>query len=108
MQSYHFAWLTVHPHRSKEWLVDKLADGFDIHHIDGNHANDDPKNLVLIETVDHLRLHGREINRLQAVERKRNRVAKPKIIKSVGHQERALAVWARRKAAGAIPTVPSH
>jgi hypothetical protein len=33
--------------------------GFDIHHVDGDHDNNDPDNLVLIERYDHLRLHGR-------------------------------------------------
>jgi hypothetical protein len=58
MQSYHLAWLSAHPDRTPEWLRDRFRDGFDIHHIDGNHANDDPTNLVLIEHGDHMRLHG--------------------------------------------------
>lgn len=35
-----------------------LKEGFDVHHIDGDHSNDHPGNLALIEAVDHLRLHG--------------------------------------------------
>ena len=35
-----------------------LKAGFDIHHIDGNHSNNAPANLVLIEHKDHMRLHG--------------------------------------------------
>lgn len=35
-----------------------LAQGFQVHHMDGNHFNDDPANLVLIEGSDHMRLHG--------------------------------------------------
>jgi len=58
MQIYHIVWLTSHPHRSEEWLQNKLKEGFDIHHIDGNHCNNDPNNLVLIECSDHMRLHG--------------------------------------------------
>jgi hypothetical protein len=58
LQSYHHAWLSVHPHRSVEWLSERMADGFDVHHIDGDHANDEPSNLVLIECADHMRLHG--------------------------------------------------
>jgi hypothetical protein len=32
-----------------------------VHHIDGNHSNDEPANLVLIEGTDHLRLHGMQL-----------------------------------------------
>lgn len=35
-----------------------LKAGFDIHHMDGDHDNNDPANLVLIEHTDHMRLHG--------------------------------------------------
>lgn len=58
LQSYHIVWLASHPHRDSEWLLGRLLDGFDIHHIDGNHANDVAENLVLIECVDHMMLHG--------------------------------------------------
>ena len=34
------------------------VEGFDVHHIDGDHDNNDPDNLVLIEHADHFRLHG--------------------------------------------------
>jgi hypothetical protein len=58
LQPYHHAWLNSHPTRDEEWLRAKLKDGFHIHHLDGNHSNDDPLNLVLIDGVDHFRLHG--------------------------------------------------
>lgn len=35
-----------------------LEVGFDLHHIDGDHSNNDHKNLILIETNDHFRIHG--------------------------------------------------
>jgi hypothetical protein len=57
MQSYHWIWLKAHPERSEAWLEERLRDGFDIHHLDGDHFNDDPLNLVLIECGDHLMLH---------------------------------------------------
>lgn len=38
-----------------------MKDGFHIHHIDGNHQNNDPKNLLLIEGADHLKLHGLDV-----------------------------------------------
>ena len=34
--------------------------GFDVHHMDGNHTNNDPSNLVLIEHGDHMMLHGKK------------------------------------------------
>lgn len=58
MKAHHIAWLAAHPHRSEAWLRERLADRFDVHHLDGNHENNDPLNLVLIESADHLMLHG--------------------------------------------------
>jgi hypothetical protein len=55
---HHAAWLSVHPDRTEEWLADRLSDGFDIHHVDGDHGNNEPLNLVLMEAVDHMRMHG--------------------------------------------------
>ncbi len=63
LQSYHHAWLSAHPGRDEAWLTERMADGFHIHHIDGDHANDVPANLVLIEGVDHMRLHGMKLLR---------------------------------------------
>lgn len=58
MKLWHTAWLSAHPYRTEEWLREKLRDGFDVHHMDGDKANNDSSNLVLIEHVDHMRLHG--------------------------------------------------
>ena len=58
LQPYHYAWLSKHPERTKDWLRFALNAGFDIHHLDGDHDNNDPENLVLIEHIDHMRLHG--------------------------------------------------
>lgn len=63
---HHFAWLAAHPTRTEAWLRERLAEGFDVHHHDGNHANDDPANLILIEHLDHMRLHGSHANRMVA------------------------------------------
>ena len=57
MEIYHKVWLEAHPHRTEEWLADKLKDGFDIHHTDGDHDNNDPKNLMLVEAQDHMLVH---------------------------------------------------
>lgn len=56
-QSYHLAWLETHPHRSMAWLLFQMREGFDIHHVDGDHSNDAPENLVLIEHSDHMAIH---------------------------------------------------
>jgi hypothetical protein len=57
-EEYHRNWLSTHPNRTEEWLRERLKDGFDIHHMDGNHDNNDSSNLVLIESQDHMSLHG--------------------------------------------------
>lgn len=54
---HHVAWLSAHPHRTEEWFRQQTKDGFDVHHLDGNHDNNDPRNLVLIEHTDHMALH---------------------------------------------------
>jgi len=57
MKDYHYVWLKAHPARSEDWLQNKLADGFDVHHLDGVKTNNDPGNLVLIDHLDHMKLH---------------------------------------------------
>jgi len=55
------AWLNAHPERSATWLAEHIADGFELHHVDGNEKNNAPNNLVLIEGTDHNRLHRQSI-----------------------------------------------
>lgn len=55
---HHAAWLQMHPERTEQWLRERLADGFQVHHVDGDGSNDAPHNLVLIEGQDHIRMHG--------------------------------------------------
>lgn len=76
MERYHLAWLSVHPERTQEWLKQKLAEGFQVHHIDGDHFNDDPHNLLLVDGVDHLRLHSGSIR--AGIASWRDRQRKPK------------------------------
>lgn len=62
---HHLAWLSAHPDRTPEWLAEKLAEGFDVHHLDGERSNNDPSNVALVEHLDHMRLHGSPgLNRL--------------------------------------------
>lgn len=58
-KSYHHVWLASHPHRTADWLAARLAEGFDVHHINGDHNDDTPDNLALIECADHMHLHGK-------------------------------------------------
>lgn len=62
LKSYHHIWCDYN-HKPVEWIILKLEEGFHIHHVDGNHFNDDPTNLVLIYGPDHLMLHGLKKNR---------------------------------------------
>lgn len=67
MDIHHQAWLDAHPARDADWLSERLMDGFDVHHIDGDCTNNAPENLVLIEHGDHMALHGTGGNRLECV-----------------------------------------
>lgn len=93
LQSYHYAWLSDHPNRSEEWLKRMMAEGFHIHHIDGDHANDDPMNLVLIDGADHFLLHNGK-------KRPVSMVAKP-----YGKRQYTSASYVERKAKRARHTV---
>lgn len=88
------AWLMAHGQRSRAWLVERLADGFDVHHIDGNHQNNAPQNLVLIEHWDHMMLHGIQARHTREEVRRRM---------SAGNMKKAPEVRSRlaRKAAKA-------
>lgn len=63
MEEHHRAWLEKHG-AEPEWLSNALNNGFDIHHIDGDHDNNEPSNLVLIYCADHMSLHGGGLKRL--------------------------------------------
>jgi hypothetical protein len=76
MQIYHEIWLQAHPWRTREWLQEKLNDGFDIHHIDGNKKNNKPDNLLLCDASDHMHLHGMPLRDMarKAAKPKRKRI----------------------------------
>lgn len=57
LKDYHYAWLSDHAGRTEDWLRRMMAEGFHIHHVDGDHSNNDPLNLVLIEGADHFLMH---------------------------------------------------
>lgn len=82
LKPYHLIWLAVHPTRTEAWLRAMLADGFHIHHLDGDHGNNAPGNLVLIEGMDHMMIHsgGRPMSRGFARKRKHHN---PRVRESV-------------------------
>ena len=73
---HHETWLTAHPHRTRQWLRTMTKDGFDIHHLDGDHENNNPRNLMLIEHTDHMSLHNGGTHFLGRLKRK-NKLKKP-------------------------------
>lgn len=58
LEQHHIVWLANHPDRSEEWLKAILKQGFEVHHVDGDHDNNSPRNLILMERNDHRELHG--------------------------------------------------
>lgn len=69
-------WLEVHPERDEAWLRRMGKEGFDVHHIDGDHRNNDPANLVLVEHRDHFMLHSGKRPKLHRVQQGATRGAK--------------------------------
>lgn len=57
MNEHHEAWLRAHPDRSRTWFLTRLAEGFEVHHLDSDPTNNRPENLVLLEERDHKRVH---------------------------------------------------
>ena len=99
-ESYHLVWLSAHPHRSAEWLKEMLRDGFHVHHVDGDHYNDAPNNLVLIDGVDHLRLHGMKLR--DGIKKWRSRrlsTVEPKE-RSKKHKPEASVIYAKKAEIG--------
>lgn len=91
---HHRVWLEVHAYRDEKWLRERFKDGFDVHHVDGNHDNNSPDNLVLIEHSDHMWLHfmGRKLYRVRSGQRPR----KPKVYTEAVPTVEAPAVIAQK------------
>ena len=65
-----------------EYYNGKIPSGYDIHHIDGNKANNDISNLQLLTREEHKRLHADQLTEEQREWRRRNlnETARPKAI----------------------------
>ena len=75
---HHLVWLEAHPCRDSAWLCFMIKNGMDIHHIDGNHDNNDSSNLILIEAQDHMMLHNGKRSLRNARECQRKGIEKAK------------------------------
>jgi hypothetical protein len=95
-EPHHLAWLQAHPDRSAEWLAERLRDGFDVHHVDGDHQNNTPANLVLIEHIDHMRLHGWTMSRFGYLLREKKPRREPGQ-RPPTKQQRTALTWNKRR-----------
>jgi hypothetical protein len=78
LQEYHHVWLQAN-NKDEQWLRLMFKEGFHIHHIDGDHDNNDAKNLVLIWGIDHFMLHsGVRFVRGKNSGKKRPKVSRPR------------------------------
>ena len=57
MKEHHKAYLSKQ-NMTEAFFKEALYNGFDIHHIDGDHDNNEPDNLIMIYSSDHMLLHG--------------------------------------------------
>lgn len=104
LKPHHIAWLACHPERSAEWLAERLRDNFHVHHVDGDHSNDSPRNLVLIEGLDHMLLfHGMKNYSPNKIAGRRGGLARwakvPPGERSKIQRKAALKRWKRARAA---------
>lgn len=65
-----------------EYYNGKIPKGFEIHHKDGNKSNNDISNLECIDSVEHKKLHGRNLTEEQREWRRKNvsENARPKAV----------------------------
>lgn len=77
----------------------RLKDNEDVHHIDGDRANNDPSNLVALTKRQHRELHRQHPQTLsRRAQVQRERFADPEARRR--HSERMKRWWAERKARG--------
>lgn len=86
-----------------EYFNGEIPNGFHIHHIDGNRANNRPENLRLMQGNDHCKIHAEEESRIENGKRAiRFAIAKaPEWHKSQNgqkwHSKHAKEYWSERK-----------
>ena len=75
----------------------KIPDGYEIHHIDGNRANNDISNLQLISVHDHRLLHGANLSdeRLERIRENLNENARPKAVE--WHKSEKGRAWHKKQ-----------
>lgn len=77
--------------------VGAIPKGCQIHHIDGNKANNDITNLAILTNAGHQRLHGQEIARK---ERSRENIKKATAAAPAWHRSEAGKAWHSQHAKG--------
>lgn len=105
LEPHHEAWLAAHPERSVSWLKKMLREGFDVHHLDCDHGNNDHKNLVLIEHTDHMRLHsgGRTLGRMRLWNNRRPPREKIEMTEMIEVTSEIVVRPRKKKPAAAVP-----
>lgn len=80
-----------------EYYNSKVPKGYEVHHRDGNKANNDLSNLQLIESQKHRELHGRQLTEEQREWRRQNlaRTARPKA--SEWHKSEEGRAWHKQQ-----------
>jgi len=112
-EAYHRVWLACHPEKDEAWLRARLREGFQVHHVDGEHGNDAAGNLMLVYWKDHFRYHNglRRIGekpQTRTEESRRYRAKYPEKVKiywqrySDKHSSRRLKRRAERMAAARV------
>lgn len=80
---HNFTGYNIRMHRFVwEYYNGSIPEGYDVHHVDGNRANNDISNLQLLKSSDHKRLHGEKLTDEQRewYRQNLNNVARPKAI----------------------------
>lgn len=70
--------------------TDEEMKGMDVHHIDGNHANNSPENLMIISPADHALIHASEFPKWARIGAQLGNAAFVKRLREVGPTEKEL------------------